>query len=164
MFEQRHPFASLLTVAIVLGIIFWFIGGSRVKDLAPYYFKRVLGQTAIVEIKDATIKVEVAQTVRAREKGLSGRDYLEVNKGMIFIFLEEGVYPFTMAKTPIYLDIIWIKDGRIVFITAQAKPGQDIINPGTAADSVLELRAGQANAWGIGDEVRVTFERSIFNF
>ena len=105
MFEHRHPYGTLLTVALILGMVFWFVGGSRVKDIAPYYVRLILGKTATVTIKGAPVHAEVVQTKDAMEKGLSGRDYLEVDHGMLFAFPQSGFYSFTMAKTKIPLDV-----------------------------------------------------------
>lgn len=161
MFESKHPIAILLIMAIILGMIFWFAGGSRVKDLAPYYIKKVLGETAEVKIRNAVVKVEVAQTVKSRAKGLSGRDFLDVNQGMLFVFHEPAVYPFTMQDTNISLDIIWILDQDIVYIARNAQPGAKSINPQAEANYVLEVRAGLAgsNNWHLGDTVAITFDK-----
>jgi len=162
MFERRHPVGTLLTITIFFGVIFWFAGGSRVKDLAPYYIKKIIGETAEVSIKGTVFKVEVARTVNSRTKGLSGREYLEGDKGMLFVFQESSVYPFTMKKTKITLDIIWILDNEIGYIANKAQPGQISINPGVEANYVLEVRGGTAETlrWQIGDSVDITFDKN----
>jgi uncharacterized membrane protein (UPF0127 family) len=166
MLERRHPFAYFITIAIILGFAFWFAGGKQVKDLAPYYFDRLLGHTASVRINNLDIKAEVARSERARTKGLSGRDTLESGHGMVFVFPQAGDYAFTMAKTKIPLDIIWINDNAIVYIAASAAPGQPIIDPNVEADTVLEVGGNVASGggWQVGDSVSVTFEPSFFHF
>lgn len=161
MFERKHPYAILLTMAVLLGMIFWFAGGSEVKDIAPYYLKRVVGETATVKIGDYGVKVEVARTVAARRKGLSGRDALAVDKGMLFVFHEPAVYPFTMQNTRILLDIIWILDGTIVYIAHGAQPGEASITPEAEANYVLEVNGGAANSyqWEVGHQVNITFDK-----
>jgi uncharacterized membrane protein (UPF0127 family) len=166
MFEQKHPYASIFTIAIILGMVFWFVGGSRIKDLAPYYVKWLLGDTARVSIKNITVQTEVARSSHDREKGLSGRDYLPIDKGMLFLFPAAGQYAFTMAKTELPLDIIWMNEGKIVYIAANAAPGRALIDPGVAADQALEIRGGQAGAynWRVGDQAAIVIVRSPIHF
>ena len=161
MFERRHPYATLFTIAILLGMVAWFAGGSEVKDIAPYYLKRVVGETATVRIVDYSVKVEVARTVAARRKGLSGRDSLALDKGMLFVFHEPAIYPFTMQNTRIPLDIIWILDGTIVYIAHSAQPGEANITPEAEANYVLEVNGGVANGhrWTVGNTVAITFDK-----
>lgn len=161
MFERQHPFGVLLTIAVLLGIVGWFAGGSRLKDLAPYYIKRALGETAVVTVGNSTIKVEVARTEQARAKGLSGRDYLMADQGMVFLFPQAGTYTFTMAKTKISLDIIWVSKGTIVYIAHRAMPGEQTISPSVTADQVIEIRGDLTNqlGWRVGEAVTVTFDK-----
>jgi uncharacterized membrane protein (UPF0127 family) len=166
MFERNHPFATMFTIAIVLGMTFWFIGGSRVKDLAPYYIKKALGQTAEVQIGRGVIKAEVVKSPRAQAKGLAGRDYLSLGRGMLFVFSEPGYYAFTMAKTKISLDIIWISEGKISAIVPHALPGSGIIEPGVEAEVVLEVVSNVADSlgWKKGDEVKIYYEEGLIHF
>jgi hypothetical protein len=96
--------------------------------------------------------VELATTSAQREQGLMNRDSLEQDKGMIFVFEKEGVYPFWMKNTLIPLDMIWIDEnpstgsGRVVFVAENVQPCQTeicpIINPKTNAKYVLEINGG----------------------
>jgi uncharacterized membrane protein (UPF0127 family) len=147
----------LIMLAIIVGVAFWSVGGSRVKDEAPYYLKNIIGETATVTIKDKAFKVEVAKTPKARAKGLSGREYLAPDKGMLFVFPEPGVYPFTMQDTLIVLDIVWILDDKIVFIARKAQPEQETINPEVNANYVLEVGGGNAAGLQVYDQVGITF-------
>ena len=54
------------------------------------------------------VQVEVAADDPTRQQGLMYRDQLAENRGMIFLFGEDGVYPFWMKNTIIPLDMIWI--------------------------------------------------------
>jgi len=147
----------LIMLAIIVGVAFWSVGGSRIKDEAPYYLKKIIKETAVVEIKGRVFDVEVAKTPKARTKGLSGREYLASDKGMLFVFPEPGVYPFTMQDTLIVLDIVWILDDKIVFIAGRAQPEQEAINPEVNANYVLEVGSGNAAGLQVGDEVGITF-------
>lgn len=166
MFERRHPLAILFVIATILGMTGWFFGGSRVKDLAPYYFDKIIGRTATVQIRGALIQAEIAKTQHAREKGLSGREYLSRNNGMVFLFPRAGQYSFTMKKTALALDIVWVSEGKIVFIKSPAVPETPIIDPGVESDLVLEVNTGVVHnyGWRVGDDVSVVLNPSLFRF
>ncbi len=149
----------LLVIATVVGIIFWSAGGSRIKDEAPYYLKNVLRETAEVTIGETVIKAEVADTAQSRTKGLKGREYVAPGKGMLFVFGQAGEYSFTMQEVLITLDIIWILDDTIVAIERQAQPEALEINPAVEANYVLEVSAGTASSWQIGNQVAITFDK-----
>ncbi len=151
----------ILFVAIVFGIIFWFSGGSRISDEMPYYLKSVVKETATVTIKDTTFKVELAKTESARAKGLSQRSFIDPGKGMLFVFPSVGHYVFTMQNTLVSLDIIWINDGKVVYIAPSAKPGELTIDPKMDANYVLEINGGiSANrGFAVGNPVVITFDK-----
>lgn len=150
---------TLVMVSLILGIVFWNVGGSRVVDMAPYYIKKVLRETATVTHGNAVYKLEVASTPNARQKGLSGRKYLDNDKGMIFVFPESQIYQFTMIDTLIPLDIVWIEDGEIVHIKRRAEPGAEVVIPSAEANNVIELRSGAAKSWSVGDMVTIVFDK-----
>ncbi len=101
--------------------------------------------------------VEIVESAGEREKGLMYRDNLEADKGMFFIFEEEGIYPFWMKNMKFPIDIIWLnKDYRIIFIAKSALPCVekcDNIVPDKPAKYVLEINAGEAskNEFKVGD-------------
>jgi uncharacterized membrane protein (UPF0127 family) len=92
------------------------------------------------------------------------RGKLDLNKGMFFIFENEGEYSFWMKNTLINLDIIWInKDKEVVFISKNTQPCSSdsclTFNSDKKAQYVLELNGGVTDKIGlnVGDKV-------IFNF
>ena len=98
--------------------------------------------------------VRLAATRAEREVGLMSVAHLDADKGMLFIFDREGVYPFWMKKTLIPLDMIWLDSNyNVVFIKRNAMPcGLFLcpsINPGVKAKYVLELNGGISDQWGI---------------
>jgi uncharacterized protein len=110
-------------------------------------------------IKDNCFDVELAISGQEHGQGLMYRQTLEENKGMLFIFAQEGIYPFWMKNTLIPLDMIWLNNNKeIVFIKKNAQPcGTQIclpIIPREKAQYVLEVNAGIAEKLGLnaGDQ------------
>lgn len=115
-------------------------------------------QTSKVCFQENCFIVEIVTTPLQMEKGLMFREYLDKNKGMLFVFEKEGNYPFWMKNTLIPLDMIWINQNQeVVFIKENALPcpisiesseGQNqdnncpIIEPGQKSKYVLEINGG----------------------
>jgi len=108
-------------------------------------------------------RVEIADTRKARQRGLMYRRSLADESGMLFNFRRDEVISMWMKNTLIPLDMIFIdRQGRIVRVHARAIPGSLAgITSGKPARAVLELAGGSAARFGIkaGDVVRHT----IFN-
>ena len=78
--------------------------------------------TPVVEVGDTEFEVEVADTPLLRQRGLTGRSYLEERKGMLFIPDERYVGPFWMKGMLFPLDFIWIgSDCRVADVTVFAR-------------------------------------------
>ena len=84
----------LLIISIVFLICLFFYSANIL--LAPSSGE---GLEPEVCLKNNCFSVEVAKTAKALTQGLMGRKSLDKDKGMIFIFEEEGIYPFWMKKT-----------------------------------------------------------------
>jgi len=100
--------------------------------------------TKYVKIGDEIIKVDLALTPTEQELGLSIKDNLKNDEGMLFIFNNSGVYPFWMKDMSFPIDIIWIGDDfRIVYIKKDAKKDSypEIFDPNKNSKYVLEVNA-----------------------
>jgi len=90
--------------------------------------------------------LELAQTDEEREQGLMQRNYLEGNKGMLFIFSDEGIYPFRMKNTLIWLDIIRLDSNFQIVDIQEAIPCREepcsSYVPSFKAQYVLEINQG----------------------
>jgi uncharacterized protein len=107
--------------------------------------------------------VEIAKTQKELTRGLMFRGSLQEDRGMLFIFQEDGNYPFWMKNTLIPLDIIWINEEKnIVFINKNTQPCKEEIcpsvNPGAEARYVLELNGGIAEKIGLSVGDMATFK------
>jgi uncharacterized membrane protein (UPF0127 family)/ActR/RegA family two-component response regulator len=111
---------------------------------------------------DRCIRVELAVSVQERSQGLMFRSSLPSGTGMLFVFPEEGLWPFWMKNTYMPLDVIWLNDAREVVETyAMALPASDAAQPpsfgGTQkARYVVEAAPGiiRAQQIRVGDKAR----------
>ena len=108
------------------------------------------------------MRVELATTEAQREKGLMARESLGENRGMLFVFPEQGTWNFWMKNTKIPLDILWMDvSGRVVTIERDVQPSDEerapIFSNDRPAKYVLEANAGFAAKHGIaiGDQAQI---------
>jgi uncharacterized membrane protein (UPF0127 family) len=107
------------------------------------------------------LTVEVARTPAEQVRGLSGRPSLTPGTGMLFVYDRPQPVSIWMKDMRFPLDILWIRDGRIVQIQKKAPPmppaGPERIYTATA-DQVLEVPASFTDRKRIrvGDSVQVT--------
>jgi uncharacterized membrane protein (UPF0127 family) len=114
-------------------------------------------------IRDVCFEAEIAATSDQRAFGLMNRQHLDEDRGMLFVYPNEGLYQFWMKNTLIPLDMIWIgSDNKIVNIKKSAQPCPPAgdcptINPGADAQYVLEINGGLSDQFGfeIGDDVTI---------
>lgn len=102
--------------------------------------------------------VEHAVTEEEKYKGLSSRESLPENRGMLFFFDANSAGCFVMRDTLIPLDMIWLdKDKKVVNVKYNALPESypQAFCPTGLATYVLEVNAGQAARYGIHDGVQL---------
>lgn len=112
-------------------------------------------------INNQSFNLLIANDDKSRQIGLSNRKSLDQKQGMLFIFPKKGVYSFWMKNTEIPLDMIYINDGKIVYIVKNAPPqagnnGQlPIYTPSSDANYVLEINGGLSEKYKFknGDKV-----------
>jgi len=70
---------------------------------------------------------------------------------MLFVFSESGKHSFWMKGMEFPLDILWLRDGKVVAIEGGvSRDSREIFSPDVVSDQVLELNAGMADGLGIG--------------
>ncbi|MGH0038029.1 MAG: DUF192 domain-containing protein [Myxococcota bacterium] len=112
-------------------------------------------------IRGESIDVEVARSRAEQTLGLGQRDDLAWDRGMLFVYERPGFYGFWMKDMRFDIDIVWIRDGRIVDIHHRVphavEPPLPTYRPPEVVDQVLEVVAGgaQARGWRRGDRVVV---------
>lgn len=99
----------------------------------------------------ATFDIEIARTVEQRSNGLMYRRDLPKDRGMLFVFDDEGIRYFWMENTPTPLDIIYADStGRIVHIAAHTTPfSRAPISSVQPARFALEIHAGLSASMNI---------------
>jgi hypothetical protein len=137
-------FILLVFAAFLLSFEYHFRSETKLKTL---------------NINGKEIQVELADTVTKQTLGLSGRNSLPENQGMLFLFSQPAYYSFWMKDMKFALDIVWIANGQIVEISQNVQP-QDYqppnsITPEEKVNIVLEINAGQAQKLDIkvGDKI-----------
>lgn len=146
----------ILTILILLGAGGAYIVYQRLTTEPP------LG-TGTVTIGDTTIAVEIATTTEQQNLGLSYRESLDENTGMLFVYERLVLPSFWMYGMNFPLDIIWIRDDEIIGIEANVPTPEDPTNPQEmyrpekAVTAVLEVNAGWTETHGVevGDKVEV---------
>lgn len=144
-----------LLVALLIGVLV-AIGCSR---SATNGFER----EGWVEIRGKRVAVEIAEDPAKQAKGLGERDSLAWDHGMYFIYDQPAFYSFWMKGMRFSIDIVWLRDDRIVDLDVNVpfEPGGNgpTLRPSSLTDAVLEVPAGYAvaNGWRVGDRIR--FER-----
>ncbi len=114
--------------------------------------------TKNIKVNDLDLNVEVADNDATREQGLSGRDKLDDGKGMLFDFTNSDFRKpgFWMKDMNFSIDIIWIKDGKVIGVQANAPvPNNDgdlpVYYPPSEISQVLEVPSG----WSAKNSIKV---------
>lgn len=118
------------------------------------------------KIHNTTYKLILAKTNEEKQKGLSGRNSLAKDSGMLFVFGKKEPYAFWMRDMKFPIDIIWIDGNKIVDYVENApaaSSGQSpsnltVYKPEAPADYVLEVNANEISKNKIkrGDTVTLT--------
>lgn len=114
-----------------------------------------------VFIGDHKITAELALTSEQITAGLSGRDQLAEDQGMLFVFDGYYIPKFWMKNMKFPLDIIWIKDDIVAGTAKDLPPAgetpEQTYEPLTFINYVLEVPAGYVDKYEIkiGDKVEI---------
>ena len=140
-----------LVITLVVGLIVYNLFNSVPQPAS-----------AMLNVGKSIFKVEIADTPELRAQGLSGRDSLASDGGMLFIFPQSGIYSFWMKDMKFDLDFVWISGDRVVGFTEHAMAPfgphmSHIHEPPQPVDQVLEINSGAVSALGIktGDKVEL---------
>lgn len=121
-----------------------------------------------VKIGENVIKLEIASTPDAIERGLMYRTSLPEDQGMVFLFVPPQPVKFWMYHTLIPLDMCFIYEGKIVKLFQEVPPCHSANpidcptypkeDPGILVTQVVELNGGYAKRHGIKEGDKVSFD------
>ena len=120
-----------------------------------------------MNIGSVTFAAEIANTGELRTKGLSERDALDSQKGMLFIFDDGRASAFWMKGMRFPLDFVWIGSNCTVVAVTENVPNAAADTPNSSlplyrsfveAEYNLEINAGEIEKLGISIGDSVTFE------
>src|SRR5258708_1067157 len=106
----------------IIGIVIILIIGFLLFLIVRNSFHLSNSKNATVTINNHIFNVEVGRSIPDTEKGLSGRASLGQDNGMLFIFGHADYYAFWMRNMKFPLDIIYIRDKKIVSIINSVPP------------------------------------------
>jgi len=126
-----------------------YLKNNEIKEIENK--PKIFGQ---LTVRDQTLEVEIANTAEKITLGLSGRDQIGAD-GMLFILAEPRQPGFWMKEMKFDLDIIWIKDNKIVGIhknvpaPAENTPESklEVYFAPEPIDMILEVPAGTSDQY-----------------
>lgn len=134
--RKNFIIVAAIGLLIIIGITIFFIFKKQNT------FPKSLG----VIVDNNSYYLEIAQNNQERKKGLSDRDKLCPNCGMLFVFDKEDQHDFWMKDTHIPLDIIWLNSKKeiVKIIVAAQTDSETIYTNKTPAQYVIELPANES--------------------
>ncbi|SRR5258708_17057899 len=141
-------------LAVAVGIIIIIVVARDFVPKIPGSTQKIT-KTETLTAQTQKLILEVAQTPKEQEIGLSGRMSIGDNQGMIFPFTQPGFYSFWMKNMKFPLDIIYTSKNKVVSIFKNVPnptfPTNNlpIYKPELPADSVIELKGGQTDKLNI---------------
>ena len=148
----------LFIILIIIAIAGTFVQNYLKNKTVPF------AKTPKATINNQSFNLLLAKTGDETQKGLSEKDSLDEKSGMLFIFNKADYYPFWMRKMKFPIDIIYIKDNKIVTVyenvqlPATSKENLPVYRPENPADKVLEINAGLSRKYGFKNGYEVKFE------
>ncbi len=138
--------------------------------ITPFSEVAALAKMPEVKLGNEVVKLEVASTDKEVQKGLMYRTNLPETQGMVFLFNPPRPVRFWMFHCFITLDMLFIKDGKIVKISQNVPPckakvaGECPLYPADGeveADQVIEVAGGYCARHEVkeGDTVKVDFAK-----
>ena len=123
-----------------------------------YERKEIQSAGTAVFLGGQKIKLELADTEKKREQGLSGRKSMCLDCGMLFVFERKGKYSFWMKNMNFSLDMLWLNGSKIVQIDERvpyAAGATEVRESSFSIDKVIEINAGRSEELGlkVGDEI-----------
>jgi uncharacterized membrane protein (UPF0127 family) len=116
--------------------------------------------TTMAEFGGVSLKIEYATSTVAREIGLSGKENLPDDYGMLFVFPKDDYYGIWMKDMIFPIDIFWLDNkGQVISVVHRVATSTypTVFYPTAQARYVLETVAGfaEANSIATGTPLRL---------
>ena len=153
------PQAAQGFVRVPVGILLSIFLGLAVHFVTAAHAEPALQKLQIVTSSGVhDFRVELADTVSERARGLMNRRSMPQDQGMLFDFHIEAPVMMWMKNTYLPLDMVFVsRQGVVTHVATDAVPmSEEIIPSGGPVYAVIEFNAGVARKIGLkpGDEVR----------
>jgi uncharacterized membrane protein (UPF0127 family) len=164
---MKKVLLPILAVFLFVGILGFVYQKTQTGEInLPSQVNTLTKNTKKIQINNTDVYVEIARSQEERAEGLSGRETLAADQGMLFIFEEKDVTRAFWMKGMLFpLDFLWINDGEIIQIDENVQapvpntPDSELtlLTPFQPVDYVLEVNGGFAakNNIQVGDEVNL---------
>lgn len=147
--QNKNIFKKIIFVGVL--VFLFFISSQAYRIHQPVNIK-------VVNVAGQDVIVDVVNTIESRAQGLSGRESLAEDEGMLFVFDKPSQNNFWMQGMNFAIDMIWINESlEIIYIKKDATPESFPSMFGPKEDSmyVLEVVSGfsDKNNLKIGDKI-----------
>lgn len=159
-----------IIIGIVIGVIILGIFFSKYHPGSNKTFTQLFPHNALntgaqpkADINGGTITLLIAKTDEEQHQGLSDRESLPQDTGMLFLFPHPDYYLFWMRHMKFPLDIIYINNNKVVTVFENVKnppysmENPPIIRPKEPANRALEVNAGIVKKYKIKVGDTITF-------
>lgn len=144
MHSRKFLFGLFLVVLFIIGFIIFeaLPRGLGISD----------GRDSLV-VGEETFSIDVARNAVERARGLSGRESLGANEGLLFLFDNPDFHGFWMKDMKFPIDMVWIRGDKVVgwqeYAQPDDSPDRAVYYPPEPADKVLEVPAGTVFRLGL---------------
>lgn len=156
MFKKAFLLGAIAVAAALLVSSCWsfVLRGEGTGATASRLPGQVLPITARAIIANQTFDLEVAHKKQQQSIGLMYRTFLPLNRGMLFPFRPAQPVSFWMKNCRIALDMIFLREGKVVAIAANVPPcaAEPCPTYGPTAllvDQVIEVQGGRTATLGL---------------
>lgn len=159
MASRAQVLIPIAIAAVIIGIVGML---SMPKDAKLEHAEFPKG---IIKVDDVALQVQIADTRPLQTRGLMFQDKLPYDKGMLFIFEDEGVRSMWMLNMQFALDLLWIDgNGNVVHIEKDTQPCKSAVETMSCTFSngdskpakyVLEVTSGFVDKYHITEKSKL---------
>lgn len=145
---KKFLIQTILLIILISGGLYFYMASTTGKVAVPFVPSGPSFHT--LTINGNSLKVEIADNDSKRNKGLSGRNSLGTDSGMLFVYDKSGDHTFWMKGMKFALDFVWIRGDLATEVTENVSPpapntpdsNLPLYSPKNNVDKILEVNAG----------------------